>query len=131
MCAGKKIWGIIVAIIVSCSLLTSAGLAVAASEKGNRENRRPVREDLPRVMGTVAGVVSEIIPFDDRLIVKVQEIKNNDRAKSNSFKWAAIPSTITVKVGDTVAFKAGVVMENYHMSGIDRTFDRIIFSEGP
>lgn len=43
--------------------------------------------------------------------------------------WVAIPET-PVKVGDTVQYGEGMVMENFHSKSLDRTFSSIVFSPG-
>ena len=44
-------------------------------------------------------------------------------------RWAAITST-PVKVGERVTVKPGTMMYNFSSKGLNRTFDRIVFSEG-
>lgn len=44
--------------------------------------------------------------------------------------WAAISGEYEAKVGDEVTLKPGMVMTNFKSAALDRTFDRIIFSDG-
>jgi hypothetical protein len=41
--------------------------------------------------------------------------------------WVAVPGTV-VKVGETVAWDGGAVMQNFTAKSLSRTFDRIIFA---
>jgi len=49
--------------------------------------------------------------------------------KDNKQQWVAIPQT-AVQVGDKVNYIHGMVMENFGSKTLNRTFDKIIFSEG-
>lgn len=44
--------------------------------------------------------------------------------------WAAISGEYEAKVGEEVTLKPGMVMTNFKSAALDRTFDRIIFSDG-
>lgn len=43
--------------------------------------------------------------------------------------WVAIPET-TVEAGQTVTYIQGMTMNNFHSKTLDRTFEKVIFSEG-
>lgn len=44
--------------------------------------------------------------------------------------WAAISGEYEAKVGEEVTLKPGMVMTNFKSAALNRTFDRIIFSDG-
>ncbi len=44
-------------------------------------------------------------------------------------QWVAVPQS-EVKVGDTVNYVQGMVMENFPSKSLNRTFEKIVFSEG-
>ncbi len=44
--------------------------------------------------------------------------------------WVAVPK-MTVEVGDEVMLYPGQVMKKFHSKGLNRTFETIIFSQGP
>lgn len=52
------------------------------------------------------------------------------REKGGKKTWVAIPE-MTVTVGETVSFEPGMEMKNFPSTTLKRTFDRIIFSNGP
>jgi len=52
------------------------------------------------------------------------------REKNRKKTWVAIPE-MTVTVGETVSFEPGMEMLNFPSTTLKRTFDRIIFSNGP
>lgn len=71
----------------------------------------------------ISGKVLETINFDDYTYVYVENKK--DRKKV----WVVVPA-MELKEGRVVTFMDGVVAEKYKSKRLNRTFDRIIFSEG-
>ncbi len=49
--------------------------------------------------------------------------------KNGQKTWVAMPQT-TVKVGQELSCKPGMVMPNFKSKTLNRTFDSIVFSEG-
>lgn len=49
--------------------------------------------------------------------------------KNGAKTWVAVPKT-SIKVGQEVSFKPGPVMTNFASKTLNKTFDRIVFSEG-
>ncbi len=74
-------------------------------------------------MDTVSGSVVEAHNVGDRLLVL---IKNR---KDMSKKWVAVPAT-DISVGDRVLFKPGIVMNNFNIKSLNRTYSRIVLSPG-
>lgn len=108
MIAGNRILGIVFAVILSCSFI---GINAAGAAD-------PVKE-------SVKGIVTQILRDEDTLILEVKPQKKSKRSN-----WVAVPD-MQVKVGDNVVLQPGVILNNYHLKGVDRTFDKIIFSPGP
>ncbi len=50
--------------------------------------------------------------------------------KNGQRTWVAVPKMKITK-GQQIAFQPGMEMTNFESKGLKRTFDRIIFSEGP
>ena len=72
-------------------------------------------------MDTVSGTVVEIQQNGDRTLVLIK--------KKKTTKWVAVPS-MPVSIGDRVSFQPGVVMTDYHIKGLNRTFSSVVFSPG-
>lgn len=134
---GTKILGVGLGAFLSISLI--AGVAQA---------RGPVEAETPPAEEAIAGNVLEVVkhPDGDRILVRVDvpartRTTTTTRASRGSRtgrgtvaspdtgEWVAIPPQ-AVRVGQAVSFKRGVVMENYEVKGLNKTFDKIIFSPG-
>ena len=50
--------------------------------------------------------------------------------KDGEKTWIAVPQMKVTK-GQTMSFKPGAVMENFSSKTLNRTFKKIVFSEGP
>lgn len=72
---------------------------------------------------SVSGKVLQTIKSGGYAYVLVRE-------KNRKKTWVAIPE-MTVTVGETVSFEPGMVMTNFPSTTLKRTFDRIVFSNGP
>lgn len=70
----------------------------------------------------VTGKVAETMDSGGYTYVRL--VQGKDSA------WAAIARQ-KVKVGDQLSLAAGVVMNNFHSKSLNRTFKKIIFSDGP
>lgn len=51
--------------------------------------------------------------------------------KNGQKSWAAMTSASKVVVGDELALKPGMVMHNFNSKALNRTFDKIVFTDGP
>jgi hypothetical protein len=49
---------------------------------------------------------------------------------SNKKQWVAVPK-MKVAIGQNVSFRPGIEMVNFESKTLNRTFDKIIFSQGP
>lgn len=72
--------------------------------------------------GAVSGKVAETMNSGGYTYVRVQEGKDSS--------WVAVPQQ-AVKVGDQVSFSGGMEMTDFHSKTLNRTFKKLIFSEGP
>ncbi len=71
--------------------------------------------------GSLSGKVVETMNSGGYTYVQLE--KNGQKI------WVAMPQT-TVKVGQDLACKPGMVMPNFKSKTLNRTFDSIVFSEG-
>jgi len=51
--------------------------------------------------------------------------------KGGQKSWAAIPANIKAGVGEDLILKPGMVMTNFNSKALNRTFDTIVFTDGP
>lgn len=70
----------------------------------------------------VAGKVAETMDSGGYTYVRVLEGKDSS--------WVAIPQQ-AVKVGAEVSYAKGLVMNDFHSKTLNRTFKKLVFSEGP
>ncbi|MBI4351616.1 MAG: DNA-binding protein [Elusimicrobia bacterium] len=75
-----------------------------------------------RAEGVVAGKAAETMNSGGYTYVRVQDGKDSS--------WVAIPQQ-AVKVGDPVSYSRGAEMTDFHSKTLNRTFKKLIFSEGP
>jgi hypothetical protein len=84
----------------------------------------------------LAGQTGEKVKDATALSGKVVETMDVDRytyvclEKNNKKQWLAVPK-MKVAVGQSMSFKPGIEMVNFESKTLKRTFDRIIFSQGP
>ncbi len=72
--------------------------------------------------GVVAGKVAETMDSGGYTYVRVVQGKEST--------WVAAPQQ-KIKVGEEVAFSGGMVMVDFKSKSLNRTFKKIIFSDGP
>ena len=75
-----------------------------------------------RAQGVVAGKVAETMDSGGYTYVRVLEGKDSS--------WVALPQQ-AVKVGAEVSYAKGLVMTDFHSKTLNRTFKKLVFSEGP
>ena len=75
-----------------------------------------------RAQEVVAGKVAETMDSGGYTYVRVLEGKDSS--------WVAIPQQ-AVKVGAEVSYSKGLVMTDFHSKTLNRTFKKLVFSEGP
>lgn len=71
---------------------------------------------------SLSGKVAEFMNAGDYTYVLIE--KNGDQT------WVAVPQ-MSVSKGQTVTFRPGVEMINFHSKKLNRTFKKIFFSDGP
>lgn len=74
-----------------------------------------------RAQDVVAGKVAETMDSGGYTYVRVLEGKDSS--------WVAIPQQ-PVKVGAEVSYSRGLVMNDFHSKTLNRTFKKLVFSEG-
>lgn len=74
-----------------------------------------------RGQDVVAGKVAETMDSGEYTYVRVLEGKDSS--------WVAVPQQ-AVKVGAEVSYSKGMVMTDFHSKTLNRTFKKLVFSEG-
>lgn len=72
---------------------------------------------------TLSGKVVETIKAGAYTYVNLE--------KDGKQTWIATSASITAKVGEELALKPGMVMTSFNSKALNRTFDRIVFTDGP
>ncbi len=75
-----------------------------------------------QVVESLSGKVVEATKGSGYLYLRLE--------KDGVSTWAAISGEYDAKVGEEVTLKPGMVMTNFKSAALNRTFDRIIFSDG-
>lgn len=70
----------------------------------------------------LSGKVAETMDSSDYTYVLLE--KDGDKT------WVAVPQMHVVK-GQTITFRPGIEMTDFHSKGLNRTFKKIFFSDGP
>lgn len=71
----------------------------------------------------VSGKVVETLQAGGYTYVNVE--------KDGKKTWAAMSSSFAAKVGDEISLKPGMVMKNFNSKSMNRTFEAIVFTDGP
>jgi len=71
--------------------------------------------------GTLTGKVIETMNSGGYTYAQIEN--------SGTQTWVAVPET-SIKKGQTVSFKPGMVMPSFKSKTLNRTFENIVFSEG-
>ncbi len=111
--------GIMAVIVVAAVLLVMQNHKTAYSAKMDAP-AVAVEKAQPSV-GALSGKVVETMDSGGYTYVLL--------ATESGEKWVAAPKTV-VKVGQIVAFSAGMVMPNFKSETLGRTFDEVVFSSG-
>ncbi len=88
----------------------------------NADARRRRRRRPPPPVSETVGTVEQVIQNEEITIVQI----NN----GSTLSWVATPS-IQVSVGDSISLRPGNRINGQHMRRLNRTFDSIIYSDGP
>ena len=75
-----------------------------------------------RAADVISGKVAETMDASGYTYARV--------TSGESSTWVAVP-VMTLKVGDAVSFKSGMVMKDFESPTLRRKFDSIVFSPGP
>ncbi len=76
----------------------------------------------PPKVETLSGKVAEVIHAGGYTYVRLEKDGKSD--------WAAMTSNNKATVGEDLALKPGMLMTNFKSTALNRTFDRIIFTDG-
>jgi hypothetical protein len=95
--------------------------------------KRTVSAPVPNAAKAAASEADAEVRTLSGKVVETMSVSNYSyvRLENNGKKeWAAIPLG-KVEVGATMNLRPGMVMHDFHSKSLNRTFDRIVFSEGP
>jgi len=106
-----------VVLAVGVAVLIAAGGCKSAKQ----EAPAPQSQAQPQAGSALSGKVVETMNSGGYTYVCLE--------KGGQKTWVAMPQT-TVKVGQEVSCKLGMVMPNFTSKTLNRTFDSIVFSEG-
>ncbi len=105
-------------------LLVLASIVVVACQGNNETDVKKTspKKEQKKQQGFLFGKVKETMDGGGYTYILL-EFAGKDT-------WVAVPK-MTVKVGDEVMLYPGQVMKNFHSKSLNRTFESIIFSQGP
>ncbi len=104
-----------------CCLILGASSVFASAEK-EKSAATPMALSAEEEGQTISGKVVETMNSGGYSYICVE--------KKGKKTWVAVPET-KVAVGQEMAFRPGMEMKNFSSKTLNRTFERIIFSEGP
>lgn len=114
--------GLAMALQSGCAQKTAVTQAPTANlEAAQPTGEHPAAAEAATV--ALSGKVVETMQAGGYNYVKVEK-----DGKSN---WAAMSSSFSAQVGDEISLKAGMVMKNFTSKSLNRTFDAIVFTDGP
>lgn len=106
-------------------LMIGAGAAFASNEKPASEpavKKPSVKPKQEEDSGTISGKVVETMNASGYTYVCLEQ--------NGKKTWVAVPE-MKVTVGSKMSFQPGAVMRNFTSKTLNRTFDSIVFSDGP
>ena len=127
MLVQKRAFSFFILVMLGLSLAVIPD-AYAEEWDGKRKRRSAERTGMTVQMDTISGSIMEIIQSRDNIFLRIGDTENS--------QWVAIMKTghgvgvSQLQVGDSVTMQSGVVMNNYHIKGLNRKFDRVVFSPG-
>ena len=109
----------------ACIMLISAAPAMAAkSADTDHAKKSPHGGAMSQDSGpSISGKVLETMNSGGYTYVKLENSEGDNL-------WVAAPE-FKAKVGEVLFFNSGMVMQNFKSSSLKRTFDSIVFSNGP
>jgi hypothetical protein len=116
-------------------LLAAVQAGCAGSAKVKETTAQPAAQTAPAQQAPAAQPAAESAPAIPVLSGKVVETMDASGYtyicldKDGKKIWSAVPKT-AVKVGDVVEILPGMVMSNFTSKALNRSFERIIFSDG-
>ena len=123
----KRVLGFFI-LITLCLSLTVIPNGYAEEWDGKRKRKSAERTGMTVQVDTISGSIMEILQSRDNIFLRIGDAENS--------QWVAIMKTgdgggvSQLQVGDSVTMQSGVVMNNYHIKGLKRKFDRVVFSPG-
>ena len=99
-----------------------AGTAKVAQAPLQPEAKAPATPPADQLVQTLSGKVAETFKGAGYLYLRLE--------KDGASTWAAISGDNQAAVGEEIALKPGMVMTNFKSAALNRTFDRIVFSDG-
>ncbi len=102
------------------TFMTAGTLAAAPAEPTSPP---PAGQPAPQAPVSISGTVLETMKNGGYSYVYLQQ-------KSGDKVWVAVME-MPIKTGSTMEFKPGMVMNNFESKGLKRTFEAVVFSDGP
>ncbi len=109
-------------LMIFCLIFLLAGCENGGQEKIRKPKGKKVSDKADRRPGYIYGKVKKTMEGGGYTYMLLEFDGKNT--------WVAVPRT-PVKNGDEVMLYPGQVMKDFHSKSLDKTFDSIIFSQGP
>lgn len=122
--------------LTSILALTAGGAPAAEAPgmpAGHPAMEQPAKRSGHSMMGMGAAAPQNAEPISGKVLETMDSggYSYVHLQKKNGEKiWLAVEA-MPVNVGNQMNFKPGMVMSNFESKGLKRTFDKIVFSEGP
>lgn len=112
---------LVTAMTLGLAIALQAGCAGTAKVAETAAPATPAAPPV-EVVNALSGKVAETLSGSGYLYLRLE--------KDGVSTWAAINGDYDAKVGEEVTLKPGMVMTNFKSTALNRTFDRIVFSDG-
>jgi hypothetical protein len=112
--------GLVMAMQSGCAQTAAVAKPTAQPETMPQAAAKPVDHSQPL---SLSGKVLEITKAGGYTYVNLE--------KDGKSSWAAMSANVTAKVGEELTLKPGMVMNNFNSKALKRTFDSIVFTDGP
>lgn len=99
-----------------------AGTAKVAQAPLQPEAKAPATPPADQLVQTLSGKVAETFKGAGYVYVRLE--------KDGASTWAAMSGDNQAYVGEEIELKPGMVMTNFKSAALNRSFDRIVFSDG-
>lgn len=111
------------ALFLSALLLAFMAAAAPQPLQAGHSMEGLTESQAPRSTEPISGKVLETMNNGGYTYINLQK-ENGDKV------WVAVMDTPVV-LGSRMSFKPGIVMSNFESKGLNRTFESVVFSEGP